>query len=1292
MIPNKHRNRPQFSSFLVAAIAALACLAVPAIAQAADELILFEEEGDGVWTIKPNGDDETEVRATGYGPRFSPDGGKIAFVDANGGDQSVYVMNADGTGASAISPASPDDFGGALDWVPDGSKVIFEREFSLWSVAAAGGAPTELTDSGSDSHDYPIVSPDGTKIGFQDQDDFSIGLMTIAGAGVNNDVTSPGIDDIDVPLDTTPDGKLLYMRVTDDGVAAPTAQLRKIGFGGGGDAFVANAPNPDEAAGYRYSPDGTELVWDDEGDSDQLRTGAPGTAGTELPVTEIPAFPDWAEVSKAIVVNDAGDDPDADTGTEECDTDEDTAGKQCTLRAAIETVNAAGGGPASKPRPISFDLGNGAEPMIAVESALPAIEVPVELDGSVGEAGKARIDGAGAGAGADGLRLLGGGSRVHDMVVTGFGRDGIVIDGGSRTMLGNNAVGTLADGSCPAVCVPGNGRSGVRIRDGATRSWVGDPMALTRQEKDDLRADGEYVPGPNTIANNGDDAITIVNGRANDVAGNRMHDNGDLGIDLGADGLSPNDNRDIDSGPNDLLNAPTATSSFLQAEIGDREIRSGRGIFSGRPNQDLRFVAYWLGGCDAPYAEEGEIPAYSYPFETDEKGFAGLPTTKADLGPGKPIAVALALAVVDSEGNTSELSNCVADDSDDDGIDDGFEREGADLDHDGEADVPLDRLGAVVGKADIFVEVDWTRGHALAAEGLSRVQEAFADAPRENADGSSGIRLHIDNGRRSQLLGGGRWGADSRGGEVPAAEAEYPLEGKWAGFDKVKAAHFDRDRAPFFRYALSVRKLYRPSAETTLGEARRTDLQYEDGEDIKTGTDFALGLGPFCSPAGSDCPGPVDAQAGGFMHELGHLLGLTHGGADDLLDKPNFFSVMNYLYTAGTLLPSESPSSATAPILDYSRSGPPPGGGPGGTVATLDEEDIDESAGIVATGDAANYSALRGCNDDSRPGSSVYVLVPKMNEPVDWDCDGEINPPYILDLNADGKDSKLATVPEWDRVNLFGGAVGGKYVQGGGEPVPESAGGLSLRHFTETLPVLLGDEQAPEVRIETLVSSPTEAQLEISASDDKQLDSLVVTVDGEQHVVEAVGSLGGNGGVNLSAVTDEVTLGRGTHLVSAVAFDRAMHQSDLVERTVTVGLPPDVRAPAGVVDVKGRARAGKPIKLEVRSDEDATVTASGSQKQAGKPGKKRRSLAVGIARKGKNPKKVKVPMKTVRVEAAAGVPATLKLKPQGKKGKKAAKKLKKAVKKGAKAKAKLKVVFTDLSGNTSTKNLVLKLK
>lgn len=139
----------------------------------------------------------------------------------------------------------------------------------------------------------------------------------------------------------------------------------------------------------------------------------------------------------------------------------------------------------------------------------------------------------------------------------------------------------------------------------------------------------------------------------------------------------------------------------------------------------------------------------------------------------------------------------------------------------------------------------------------------------------------------------------------------------------------------------------------------------------------------------------------------------------------------------------------------------------------------------------------------------------------------------------------------------------------------------------------------------------------------------------------------------------------------------------------------DTTDPEGEVSKKGKAKAGKPVKLEVSSDEDGEVLAKGTQTQTGKAGKKKgkrraASATVEIAkRKAKKGKKLKLKLKPARALLQAGQTKTLKLKP---KGKKSAKKLKRTVKKGAKAKAKINVTFTDAAGNTSREKLSLKLK
>jgi len=69
-------------------------------------------------------------------------------------------------------------------------------------------------------------------------------------------------------------------------------------------------------------------------------------------------------------------------------------------------------------------------------------------------------------------------------------------------------------------------------------------------------------------------------------------------------------------------------------------------------------------------------------------------------------------------------------------------------------------------------------------------------------------------------------------------------------------------------------------------------------------------------------------QSATFMHELGHNLGLGHDGGDGINCKPNYFSVMNYLF--------QFPSLISSRPLDYSRS----------ALATLNKANLNESSGI----------------------------------------------------------------------------------------------------------------------------------------------------------------------------------------------------------------------------------------------------------------------------------------------------------------------------------------------------------
>ena len=140
--------------------------------------------------------------------------------------------------------------------------------------------------------------------------------------------------------------------------------------------------------------------------------------------------------------------------------------------------------------------------------------------------------------------------------------------------------------------------------------------------------------------------------------------------------------------------------------------------------------------------------------------------------------------------------------------------------------------------------------------------------------------------------------------------------------------------------------------------------------------------------------GTVMEQAGTLMHELGHNLGLRHGGNDDVNTKPNYLSVMNYAFqNIGLLLPNGQQRS-----FDYSRTALP----------TLDERNLDEVSGIndpdmhlTLWSKRTRLDVPAGANKCiSNPDGYFSLLV---NPAVDWDCDATRNStPVIADINGDG--------------------------------------------------------------------------------------------------------------------------------------------------------------------------------------------------------------------------------------------------------------------------------------------------
>ncbi|HEY0399310.1 MAG TPA: right-handed parallel beta-helix repeat-containing protein, partial [Acidimicrobiia bacterium] len=241
-----------------------------------------------------------------------------------------------------------------------------------------------------------------------------------------------------------------------------------------------------------------------------------------------------------------------------------------------------------------------------------------------------------------------GGTGVGDRnVISGNAGPGIAATGvGGLTVLGNH-IGTGLDGVTPL----GNDGDGVRLSS-LTGALVGG----------DSDAEG------NTIAFNGGAGVAVddLSGASvhNSIRHNRIHDNVGLGIDLAADGPTPNDPGDGDTGPNALQNFPVIESA---ATIGG--VTLVEGFLSSTDDTTIQIDLYANSQCDASGVGEGELWV-SEAATLVQTFFAGPPSTDDGtfvagfVSPFPPPFFVTATATApesaaDLHGSTSEFSACV---------------------------------------------------------------------------------------------------------------------------------------------------------------------------------------------------------------------------------------------------------------------------------------------------------------------------------------------------------------------------------------------------------------------------------------------------------------------------------------------------------------------------------------------------------------------------------------------------------------------------------------------------------
>ncbi len=593
--------------------------------------------------------------------------------------------------------------------------------------------------------------------------------------------------------------------------------------------------------------------------------------------------------------------------------------------------------------------------------------------------------------------IVGGGG--DDDIDAGAGNDAICPDGGDgeEVVGGNDAV--LAGPGGDAVFASGGNDD---IDGGDGRDYLaggdGDDWIVTGTE-DDADADGGYADG-----GEGDDRLRtgavgdqgfITGGPGDDEleggTGYEYLEGGDGDDRLSSGGGIPARNDYLDGGPGDDRLRGSSSEEFLDG--GD-----GNDSLDGRGGWDF----YQAGaGNDGLDADDGETNRFF------------------DCGDG------IDTLVTDRAADAAVVDDGCERDSDGDGLLDLWEEEGYDWNGDGVIDVDLPALGANPDRKDVFVRAVWFQdrrhSHRPTDATISQITMAFAEAPLLNPDLSTGIALHVQ-----------------RAGSVPETSANRVLDDckgdnwSWSWLDEIK--DHGNGGQPFLTSAEA--RVFHFAA---FGHDARSRCEHDPDDH----TDFIgisrnrasdsyladLAVGEGSSDLLSAMGDETDtlALATNFMHELGHNLGLGHGGvtlngngvsigADHYNRKPNHLSVMNYRFSDYGLLRRDPGSSMIGRVLDYSRFG-------NDDIPGLSEQWLKESDGLRGSPAVDDYVTRFACPDgDVLP---IYDL----SAPVSWDCDDDYD--EILEnvnITGDGDppiaEDTLQTANEWEALVYTGGIIG----------------------------------------------------------------------------------------------------------------------------------------------------------------------------------------------------------------------------------------------------------------------------
>ncbi|MES2354813.1 MAG: NosD domain-containing protein [Pseudomonadota bacterium] len=227
----------------------------------------------------------------------------------------------------------------------------------------------------------------------------------------------------------------------------------------------------------------------------------------------------------------------------------------------------------------------------------------------------------------DGILLTNGASsnNILSNLISGNGANGIQVHNSDNSVISTNFIGTQINGTTAL----GNTQNGIYVT-GSQNTLI------------------EF----NRVAFNGLAGINILNGLGSTITNNFIFQNGGIGIDLNNDGVTTNDNNDVDVGANNLQNYPVLSGITVNGTT-----VSIVGRLNGVANSTFTIELFASGSADPSGFGEGERFLGSITVTTDSSGNATIiGTIAASVSAGE---VVTATATNTSTGDTSEFSAAV---------------------------------------------------------------------------------------------------------------------------------------------------------------------------------------------------------------------------------------------------------------------------------------------------------------------------------------------------------------------------------------------------------------------------------------------------------------------------------------------------------------------------------------------------------------------------------------------------------------------------------------------------------